>query len=31
MMKCRPHDDAMAELYRGEPAFALDVTTGVGY
>jgi probable addiction module antidote protein len=29
MMKSRPHDDAMAELYRGDPAFALDVINGI--
>jgi DNA-binding phage protein len=25
MMKSRPHDDAMADLYRSDPAFALGV------
>ena len=29
MMKSRPHDDAMAELYRGGPAFALEVINGI--
>lgn len=29
MMKSRPHDDAMAELYRGDPVFALEVINGI--
>ena len=29
MMKSKPHDDAMAELYRNDPAFALDVINGI--
>jgi len=29
MMESKPHDDAMAELYRGDPAFALDVIKGI--
>lgn len=29
MMKSKPHDDAMAELYRGDPAFALKVINGI--
>lgn len=29
MMKSRPHDDAMAELYRADPAFALEVINGI--
>jgi probable addiction module antidote protein len=28
-MKSRSHDDAMAELYRGDPAFALEVINGI--
>lgn len=28
-MKSRPHDDAMAELYRSDPAFALEVINGI--
>lgn len=28
-MKDRPHDDAMAELYRGDPAFAPEVINGI--
>ncbi|MHB1124327.1 MAG: helix-turn-helix domain-containing transcriptional regulator [Ramlibacter sp.] len=28
-MKSRPHDDAMAELYRADPAFALEVINGI--
>ena len=28
MMRSRPHDDAMAELYRDDPTFALDVING---
>jgi probable addiction module antidote protein len=29
MMKSRPHDDAMVDLYRGDPAFALDVINSI--
>lgn len=30
MMKSKPHDDdAMAELYRGDPTFALEVINGI--
>ena len=29
MMKSKPHDDAMAELYRNDPAFALDVINDI--
>jgi probable addiction module antidote protein len=29
MMKSKPHDDAMAELYRGDPVFALEVINGI--
>lgn len=29
MMKSRSHDDAMAELYRSDPALALEVITGI--
>ena len=29
MMRSRPHDDAMAELYRNDPAFALEVVNGI--
>ena len=29
MMRSRPHDDAMAELYRNDPAFALEVVNGM--
>ena len=29
MMRTRPHDDAMAELYRNDPAFALEVVNGI--
>lgn len=29
MMKSRPHDGAMAELYRADPAFALEVINGI--
>lgn len=28
-MKSRPHDEAMAELYRNDPEFALDVLNGI--
>lgn len=28
-MKSKPHDVAMAELYRGDPAFALDVLNSI--
>ena len=28
-MRSRPHDEAMAELYRGDPAFALEVINGI--
>lgn len=28
-MKSRSHDEAMAELYRSDPAFALDVINGI--
>lgn len=28
-MRSRPHDEAMAELYRNDPALALDVINGV--
>lgn len=28
-MKSRPHDDAMAELYRSDPALALDVINSI--
>lgn len=28
-MRSRPHDDAMAELFRNDPAFALDVVNGI--
>ena len=28
-MKSKPHDEAMAELYRADPAFALDVINGI--
>lgn len=28
-MRSRPHDDAMAELYRNDPAFALEVVNGI--
>lgn len=28
-MKSKPHDDAMAELYRSDPALALDVINGI--
>lgn len=29
MMRSRPHDDAMAELYRGDPVFALEVINAI--
>ena len=29
MMRSRAHDDAMAELYRSDPAFALEVINGL--
>lgn len=29
MMKSRPHDDAMAELYRSDPALALEVINSI--
>lgn len=28
-MRSRPHDEAMAELYRKDPALALDVINGI--
>ena len=28
-MRSRPHDDAMAELYRSDPALALEVINGI--
>lgn len=28
-MKSRPHDDAMADLYRSDPAFALEVINSI--
>jgi len=28
-MKSRPHDEAMADLYRDDPALALDVINGI--
>lgn len=28
-MRSRTHDEAMAELYRGDPALALDVINGI--
>jgi len=28
-MKSRPHDDAMAELYRNDPALAIDVVNDI--
>lgn len=28
-MRSRPHDDAMAELYRSEPALALEIINGI--
>jgi DNA-binding phage protein len=27
-MRSKPHDEAMAELYRSDPAFALEVING---
>ena len=29
MMKNRPHDDAMVELYRSDPALALEVINSI--
>jgi probable addiction module antidote protein len=29
MMRSKPHDDAMAELYRSDPALALEVINGI--
>ena len=29
MMKSKLHDDAMTELYRGDPAFAIDVINDI--
>ena len=29
MTRSRPHDDAMAELYRSDPALALEVIQGI--
>ena len=29
MMKSRPHDEAMAELYHSDPALALEVINGI--
>ena len=29
MMRSRPHDDAMAEFYRNDPTFALEVVNGI--
>ncbi|SPA38220.1 conserved hypothetical protein; putative transcription factor, COG3636 [Cupriavidus taiwanensis] len=29
MMRSRPHDEAMAELYHSEPALALEVINGI--
>ena len=29
MMKSKPNDEAMAELYRDDPALALDVINGI--
>ena len=29
MMRSRPHDEAMAELYRSDPALALEVINGI--
>lgn len=29
MMKSKPHDEAMAELYRDDPAFALGVINSI--
>ena len=28
-MKSRPHDEAMAELYRSDPAFALEIINAI--
>ncbi|TCT06979.1 DNA-binding protein [Paralcaligenes ureilyticus] len=28
-MKSKPHDDAMAELYRSDPVFALEVVNSI--
>ena len=28
-MRSKPHDDAMAELYRKDPAFALEMINGI--
>ncbi|MCG5261397.1 addiction module antidote protein [Cupriavidus gilardii] len=28
-MRSRPHDEAMAELYRSDPSLALDVINGI--
>ncbi len=28
-MRSRPHDEAMAELYRSDPALALEVINGI--
>ena len=28
-MRSRPHDDAMAELYRNDPALAIDVVNDI--
>lgn len=28
-MKSKPHDEAMAELYRSDPSLALDVINGI--
>lgn len=28
-MKSKPHDDAMAELYRSDPVFALEVVNNI--
>ena len=29
MMRSRPHDDAMAEVFRDDPALALEVINGI--
>lgn len=29
MMRSRPHDEAMADLYRSDPALALEVINGI--
>jgi DNA-binding phage protein len=29
MMRSTPHDEAMAELYRSDPAFAVEVVNGI--